>query len=40
MNNEIDRSLVYTAISMGDSTVVYYKLSRGIVKPADIPDDL
>ncbi|KAK4689871.1 hypothetical protein P7C73_g256, partial [Tremellales sp. Uapishka_1] len=38
-SDEIDRDLLYFAISTTDSTVVYYKLSKGIKKPADIPDE-
>ncbi|KAE8539045.1 hypothetical protein D1P53_005415 [Cryptococcus gattii VGV] len=34
-----DRETIYMAIVTGDSTVVYYKLSKGIKKPADIPDE-
>ncbi|GMK56339.1 hypothetical protein CspeluHIS016_0301790 [Cutaneotrichosporon spelunceum] len=36
---EFDRDTLYTAIMCADSTVVYYKLSRGIRKPHDIPDE-
>ncbi|WVQ83240.1 hypothetical protein IAT38_005379 [Cryptococcus sp. DSM 104549] len=36
---ELDKETVYLAIVTGDSTVVYYKLSKGIKKPADIPDE-
>jgi hypothetical protein len=36
---QIDRSTLYLAIVTTDSTVVYYKLSKGIKKPADIPDE-
>ena len=36
---EIDTDTLYMAICTSDSTVVYYKLSRGIKKPADIPDE-
>jgi hypothetical protein len=39
VNEEIDRDMIYTAISTTDSTVVYYRLSKGIKKPADIPDE-
>lgn len=38
-NNEIDKEMIYMAIVTSDSTVVYYRLSRGIKKPADIPDE-
>ncbi|RSH80017.1 uncharacterized protein EHS24_009688 [Apiotrichum porosum] len=34
-----DKDTLYVAIGATDSTVVYYKLSRGIKKPADIPDE-
>ncbi|WVF69785.1 hypothetical protein IAT40_004564 [Kwoniella sp. CBS 6097] len=36
---ELDKETIYTAIVTPDSTVVYYKLSKGIKKPADIPDE-
>ncbi|OCF32594.1 hypothetical protein I317_00363 [Kwoniella heveanensis CBS 569] len=36
---DLDRETIYTAIVTPDSTVVYYKLSKGIKKPADIPDE-
>ncbi|WVQ98072.1 hypothetical protein IAU59_005194 [Kwoniella sp. CBS 9459] len=35
----LDKETIYTAIVTPDSTVVYYKLSKGIKKPADIPDE-
>ena len=38
-NKEIDTDTLYMAIVTTDSTVVYYKLARGIRKPADIPDE-
>ena len=38
-NRNIDKEMIYFAIAATDSTVVYYKLSRGIKKPADIPDE-
>lgn len=38
-NNEIDKEMVYMGIVTSDSTVVYYKLTKGIKKPADIPDE-
>ena len=38
-NVELDRQTIYMAIVATDSTVVYYKLSKGIKKPADIPDE-
>jgi hypothetical protein len=34
-----DTEMIYMAITTTDSTVVYYKLSKGIKKPADIPDE-
>ncbi|KAL1412579.1 hypothetical protein Q8F55_000326 [Vanrija albida] len=34
-----DPDTLYMAIVATDSTVVYYKLSRGIKKPHDIPDE-
>lgn len=39
VGQEIDREIIYLAIVTSDSTVVYYKLSKGIKKPADIPDE-
>lgn len=39
VNEEIDKETLYMAIVTQDSTVVYYKLSKGIKKPADIPDE-
>jgi len=38
-NETLDREMIYVAIVTSDSTVVYYKLSKGIKKPADIPDE-
>ncbi|OWZ33227.1 hypothetical protein C351_05458 [Cryptococcus neoformans c8] len=38
-SEEFDRETIYMAIVTGDSAVVYYKLSKGIKKPADIPDE-
>lgn len=38
-NVEFDPDTLYVAIGAADSTVVYYKLSRGIRKPHDIPDE-
>jgi hypothetical protein len=37
--SDIDRETLYLSIVTSDSTVVYYKLSKGIKKPADIPDE-
>jgi len=37
--HEFDQDTLYVAIGTTDSTVVYYKLSRGIKKPHDIPDE-
>lgn len=37
--DEFDPDTLYIAIGCADSTVVYYKLSRGIRKPHDIPDE-
>lgn len=34
-----DPETIYVAIGSTDSTVVYYKLSKGIRKPHDIPDE-
>lgn len=39
VNNTFDPDTLYVAINDPDSTVVYYKLSRGIRKPHDIPDE-
>ncbi|WVR04644.1 hypothetical protein IAU60_001655 [Kwoniella sp. DSM 27419] len=36
---QLDKETVYTAIVTPDSTVVYYKISKGIKKPADVPDE-
>ncbi|KAL7425274.1 hypothetical protein Q5752_000962 [Cryptotrichosporon argae] len=36
----LDADTLYLAIATPDSTVVYYKLARGIRKPTDIPDEL
>ncbi|ODN79689.1 hypothetical protein L202_03618 [Cryptococcus amylolentus CBS 6039] len=38
-NKEFDKETLYTAIVTGDSTVVYYKIAKGIKKPHDIPDE-
>jgi hypothetical protein len=38
-NTELERDMIYVAITTSDSTVVYYRLSKGIRKPADIPDE-
>lgn len=39
VSTEIDRDMLYMAVVTSDSTVVYYRLSKGIKKPADIPDE-
>lgn len=39
VDDQIDPETIYMAIVTMDSTVVYYRLSRGIKKPADIPDE-
>lgn len=39
VNETLDRDMLYMAIVTTDSTVVYYKLNKGIKKPADIPDE-
>ncbi|EKC99271.1 hypothetical protein A1Q2_06471 [Trichosporon asahii var. asahii CBS 8904] len=39
VNDTFDPDTLYVAINDPDSTVVYYKLSRGIRKPHDIPDE-
>ncbi|WRT64752.1 uncharacterized protein IL334_001686 [Kwoniella shivajii] len=36
---KLDKETIYTSIVTPDSTVVYYKISKGIKKPADIPDE-
>jgi hypothetical protein len=36
---EVDAETLYMAISTTDSSVVYYKITKGIKKPADIPDE-
>jgi hypothetical protein len=36
---ELDKEMIYMGIVTTDSTVVYYKLTKGIKKPADIPDE-
>jgi hypothetical protein len=36
---ELDKEMIYMGIVTSDSTVVYYKLTKGIKKPADIPDE-
>jgi len=36
---ELDKEMIYIGIVTTDSTVVYYKLTKGIKKPADIPDE-
>jgi hypothetical protein len=35
----LDKEMIYMGIVTTDSTVVYYKLTKGIKKPADIPDE-
>ncbi|WVQ69283.1 uncharacterized protein L199_007500 [Kwoniella botswanensis] len=35
----LDQETIYTSIVTPDSTVVYYKISKGIKKPNDIPDE-
>lgn len=39
IGSEIDKEMIYMGIVTSDSTVVYYKLTKGIKKPADIPDE-
>ncbi|WWC59489.1 uncharacterized protein I303_102045 [Kwoniella dejecticola CBS 10117] len=36
---DLDKETIYTSIVTPDSTVVYYKISKGIKKPSDIPDE-
>lgn len=36
---ELDTEMIYLGIVTTDSTIVYYKLSKGIKKPADVPDE-
>lgn len=38
-SEEIEKETIYMGIVTTDSTVVYYKLTKGIKKPADIPDE-
>jgi len=35
----LDRETFYISIATPDSSVVYYKLSKGIKKPHDVPDE-
>lgn len=35
----IDREAIYMSIVTPDSSVVYYRLTKDIKKPADIPDE-
>lgn len=39
VRDRIDAETIYVAIGSSDSTIVYYKLSKGIRKPHDIPDE-
>jgi hypothetical protein len=38
-DDTLDIETLYMAIVASDSTVVYYKLTKGIKKPADVPDE-
>lgn len=35
----LDKETIYISIATPDSSVVYYKLSKGIKKPQDVPDE-
>jgi hypothetical protein len=35
----LDKETIYISIATPDSSVVYYKLSKGIKKPHDVPDE-
>jgi hypothetical protein len=35
----LDKETFYISIATPDSSVVYYKLSKGIKKPHDVPDE-
>lgn len=36
---KLDRETIYISIATQDSSIVYYKLTKGIKKPDDIPDE-
>lgn len=36
---KLDHESIYISIATPDSSVVYYKLSKGIKKPHDVPDE-
>lgn len=36
---EIDKATIYVSTVLPDSSIVYYKLSKGVKKPEDIPDE-
>ncbi|KAJ9120694.1 hypothetical protein QFC22_002625 [Naganishia vaughanmartiniae] len=35
----LDKETIYISITTPDSSVVYYKLTKGIKKPQDVPDE-
>jgi hypothetical protein len=35
----LDKETIYISIATPDSSVVYYKLTKGIKKPQDVPDE-
>lgn len=35
----LDKETIYISIATPDSSVVYYKLAKGIKKPQDVPDE-
>ncbi|GHJ84418.1 hypothetical protein NliqN6_0820 [Naganishia liquefaciens] len=37
--NILDKETIYISIATPDSSVVYYKLAKGIKKPQDVPDE-
>ncbi len=36
---ELDKETIYVSIVTSDSSTVYYKLTKGIKKPTDVPDE-
>jgi hypothetical protein len=38
VEGEQDPPVIYTAIVGKDSTVVYYRVARGVEKPHDVPE--
>jgi hypothetical protein len=39
VESTLDKETIYISIATPDSSVVYYKLARGIKKPQDVPDE-